>query len=125
MTTLALIVMLVLLAVGVVFQTALACGAPWGRLAWGGAHRVLPRRLRIGSLTSVVLYVAFAVLLLSRTGVLPGGDSAPVIVLTWVLFGYSVVGVVLNGISRSRAERWTMTPVCAMLAGMTLIIALS
>lgn len=125
MTTLALIVMLVLLAVGVVFQIALACGAPWGRLAWGGAHRVLPRRLRIGSLTSVVLYVAFAVLLLSRTGVLPGGDSAPVIVLTWVLFGYSVVGVVLNGISRSRAERWTMTPVCAMLAGMTLIIALS
>ena len=125
MTTLALIVMLVLLAVGVVFQIALACGAPWGRLAWGGAHRVLPRRLRIGSLTSVVLYVAFAVLLLSRTGVLPGGDSAPVIVLTWVLFGYSVVGVVLNGISRSRAERWTMTPMCAMLAGMTLIIALS
>ena len=125
MTTVALIVMLVLLAVGVVFQIALACGAPWGRLAWGGAHRVLPRRLRIGSMTSVVLYVAFAVLLLSRTGVLPGGDSAPVIVLTWVLFGYSVVGVVLNGISRSRAERWTMTPVCAMLAGMTLIIALS
>lgn len=125
MTTVALIVALGLLAAGVVFQTALACGAPWGRFAWGGAHRVLPRRLRIGSVVAVVLYVAFAALLLSRGGVLPSREGAPVMVLTWILFAYFAVGVVLNGISRSRPERWTMTPVCAMLALMTLIIALS
>lgn len=125
MTTVALSVALGLLAVGVVFQTVLASGAPWGRFAWGGAHRVLPRRLRIGSVVAAVLYVTFAVLLLSRGGVLPGSESAPVTVLTWILFAYFAVGVVLNGISRSRPERWTMTPVCAMLALMTLIIALS
>ena len=125
MTTVALSVALGLLAVGVVFQTVLASGAPWGRFAWGGAHRVLPRRLRIGSIVAAVLYVAFAVLLLSRGGVLPGSENALVMVLTWILFAYFAVGVVLNGISRSRPERWTMTPVCAMLALMTLIIALS
>ena len=125
MTTVALSVALGLLAVGVVFQTVLASGAPWGRFAWGGAHRVLPRRLRIGSVVAAVLYVAFAVLLLSRGGVLPGSENALVMVLTWILFAYFAVGVVLNGISRSRPERWTMTPVCAMLALMTLIIALS
>ena len=50
---LALTVLLALLAV---FQLALALGAPLGHFAWGGAHRVLPRRLRIGSLVSIVIY---------------------------------------------------------------------
>lgn len=125
MVVFALIVTLGLLAALAVFQIALAAGAPWGRFAWGGAHRVLPRRLRVGSAIAVGLYAAFAVLLLSRAGVLPGGESAAVVVLTWVLFGYFALGVVLDGMSRSRAERWTMAPVCAMLAIMILVIALS
>lgn len=125
MVVFALIVTLGLLAALAVFQIALVAGAPWGRFAWGGAHRVLPRRLRVGSAIAVGLYAAFAVLLLSRAGVLPGGESAAVVVLTWVLFGYFALGVVLNGMSRSRAERWTMAPVCAMLAIMILVIALS
>ncbi|WP_101845504.1 hypothetical protein [Zhihengliuella sp. ISTPL4] len=121
----ALTIVLALLTALTLFQIALICGAPWGRLAWGGAHRVLPARLRVGSGVSILLYAAFAVVLLARSGALPGEDSAVVVVLTWVLFAYFLAGIVLNGISRSRPERWTMTPVCAMLAGMTLIVALS
>lgn len=119
-----LIVLLVLLGALAVFQAGLACGAPWGRRAWGGAHRVLPRRLRIGSAVSVILYSGFAVLLLSRAGVLAGGDSPLVIALTWVLFGYFVLGIGVNAISRSRPERWTMAPLCVIMAVMTLLIAL-
>ncbi|MEI3848304.1 MULTISPECIES: hypothetical protein [unclassified Microbacterium] len=108
-----------------VLQACVAAGAPWGRFVWGGAHRVLPRRLRIGSAVSVVLYAAFAVVLLSRAGALPGGDSPAVAVITWVLFGYFVVGIAMNAVSRSRAERLTMTPACAALAAATLVVALS
>ncbi|MEV8262571.1 hypothetical protein [Microbacterium sp. NPDC077057] len=125
MVPLALTTVLALLGALTLFQIALILGAPWGRLAWGGAHRVLPRRLRVGSGVSILLYAAFAVVLLARSGALLGASSAVVIVLTWVLFAYFLAGIVLNGISRSRPERWTMTPVCAMLAGMTLIVALS
>jgi len=107
-----------------VMQIALAAGAPWGRLAWGGAHARLPRHLRIASAFSVALYAGFAWTLLSRLGALPGLIDV-VFVLTWILFGYFVLGILMNAISRSRAERWTMTPVCAMLASMTLVIALS
>jgi hypothetical protein len=42
-----------------------------------------------------------------------------------VLFAYFAVGVGMNVISRSRAERLTMTPVCAVLAAATLVVALS
>jgi hypothetical protein len=86
---------------------------------------VLPRRLRIASAASVVLYAGFAAVLLSRAGIMPGGDSLVIRVLTWVLFAYFAVGIVMNAISRSRAERLTMTPVCVVLAAATLVIGFS
>ena len=41
----------VLLALAVL-QGLVASGKPYGRLEWGGAHEVLPPKLRIGSLVS-------------------------------------------------------------------------
>lgn len=114
-----------LLAGLAVLQICVAAGAPWGRFVWGGSHRALPRNLRFASAVSVLLYAGFAAVLLSRAGVLPGGDSLAVRVLTWVLFGYFTLGIVMNAVSRSRAERLTMTPVCAVLAVATLVVALS
>jgi len=113
-----------LLAALAALQLCVAAGAPWGRLVWGGAHRVLPRRLRIGSAVSVVLYAAFSWLLLARAGALPGSDLPFVVVSTWVLLAYFCLGIVMNLASRSRPERRTMTPVCALIAVATLIVAL-
>ncbi|MRG59770.1 hypothetical protein GE115_07800 [Agromyces sp. CFH 90414] len=120
----AAIVATVLLAAAAVLQVLVASGRPYGRLVWGGQHAVLPRRLRIGSAVSVLLYAGFAVILLWRAGFF--GPSNPFIdVATWVLFGYFAFGVVLNGISRSRLERLVMTPTCAVVAACLLVIALS
>lgn len=105
-------------------QICVAAGAPWGRLVWGGAHRVLPRRLRIASAASVLLYGAFAAVLLIRGGVVADGGGALARILAWVLFAYFLLGIVMNAISRSRAERFTMTPVCAALAAASLVVAL-
>ena len=120
-------VLFVVLMVGlIVFQAALVAGAPFGRLAWGGQDRVLPVRKRLGSVVSIGLYLIFAVLVLQRAGlatVLPWPGFVEVAV--WVLAGYFTLGVVLNGLSRSRPERWTMAPLCAVLAALTLIVALS
>ncbi|XPP25417.1 MAG: hypothetical protein ACNYNX_07080 [Leucobacter sp.] len=124
MQLIALVVALALLAALAVLQSLVAAGLPYGRLVWGGAHRVLPRRLRIGSAISVLVYAGFAALLLSRAGVLPGGDSGVVVVLSWLLFAYFALGTVVNALSRSRAERLVMTPSCAVLAVASLVIAL-
>jgi hypothetical protein len=115
----------VILAALAVLQVCVACGAPFGRLVWGGAHRVLPRRLRMASALSVLLYAAFAGVLLARAGVLPGGDTVFVSIASWVLVGYFTLGVFMNLISRSPAERWTMTPTCLALALLSLVVALS
>jgi len=116
----------VLMAGLIVFQAALIAGAPLGHFAWGGQDRVLPIRKRLGSATSIGLYLIFAVLVLQRAGL---ADVIPwpgvVTVLTWVLAGYFLLGIVLNAASRSRPERWTMAPLCAVLAGLTVLVALS
>ncbi|WP_157009149.1 hypothetical protein [Agromyces laixinhei] len=120
-----LVIALTVVAALSVLQVLAASGRPVGQFVWGGAHRVLPRRFRIGSAVSILLYAGFAALLLSRAAVVPGGESTIVRVLTWVLFGYFALGMLLNAISRSRAERFTMAPACAVLAVTTLVIALS
>ena len=116
----------VLMAGLVVFQAALIAGAPLGHFAWGGQDRVLPIQKRLGSAVSIGLYLIFGVLILQRAGL---ADVIPwpgvVAVTTWVLAGYFLLGIVLNGISRSRPERWTMAPLCAVLTGLTVLVALS
>ena len=124
MTAIALVVALALLAALAVLQLLVASGLPYGRFVWGGTHRVLPHGLRVASAASVLVYAGLAALLLSRAGVLPAGDSAAVIVLTWVAFAFFTASAALNAISRSPAERWTMTPTSLLLAAATLVIAL-
>lgn len=117
----ALTVLLVLLSA---FQLALAAGAPLGRFAWGGQHRVLPTRLRIGSVVSILIYAVIVLLTWSRVGVI---DLFPRVVSEvgmWVVFGYFALGIVMNALSRSKPERFTMTPVCLVLAVLAFFVAM-
>lgn len=115
----------VLLALMAVFQIALASGAPWGRFAWGGQHPgVLPTGLRVGSALAVPIYALIAVVALDRAGAVDLLPSGAARVGMWVVFAFFAVGVVMNGISRSKSERNTWTPVTAVLAALALVIAL-
>ena len=116
------------LAVVIVFQLALAAGAPWGVAAYGGAHRgVLPTRLRIASGVAAALWVALGLVLLRRTGysvpaVLPDGVLA---VAGWIIFAILALSVILNAITPSVLERAIWLPVTLLLAAATLVIALA
>lgn len=117
------VVVVVVLGALAVLQVLVALGAPLGRFVWGGAHDVLPMRLRVGSAVSVLLYVGMATAVLDRAGlvaVLPDGFAR---VAAWVLVAYFAVGVLVNAISRSRAEALTMAPACLALALGTLAVA--
>ena len=122
----AAIVATVVFAALAVLQLLVAVGKPYGRLVWGGAQRVLPAKLRIGSVIAIILYAAFTLVLLDHSGLLSVlGSGAFRVLAAWVLFAYLVIGIVLNAISRSRPERFTMTPVTAILAACALVIAVS
>lgn len=108
-----------------VFQLALIVGAPLGEFAWGGADRVLPLPKRIGSAVSIVLYGVIAAIILTRAGSGELADHGPIVIAAWVVTGYFALGIILNALSKSRRERFTMTPIVALLTALSLIVALS
>lgn len=114
----------VLLGLLTLLQIALILGAPLGAFAWGGQHRVLPARLRMGSALSILVYGLIAMIAWDRVGAIDifGGSFSEVAM--WVIFAYFVLGIVMNAISRSKPERYTMVPMCVVLAGLSFLIAM-
>ncbi len=125
MLVFAAVVACVMFAGLTIFQALLIAGLPLGRLAWGGQHRVLPTGFRVGSAISIMLYGAFATLMLERAGIIAilPGDAIEGVGL-WVLTGDFALGIVMNAISRSKPERYTMTPVALVLTLLCLVLAL-
>ncbi|WP_442576886.1 hypothetical protein ACSBPH_07105 [Microbacterium sp. F51-2R] len=118
---LALTVILVLLAV---FQLALVFGAPLGRFAWGGQHRVLPARLRIGSAVSILIYALIDVIAWDRVGAVDVFPAPFSEIAMWVIFGYFTLGILMNAVSRSKPERYMMVPVSVALSVLSFLIAM-
>ena len=108
------------------FQLALALGAPLGRAAWGGSHRILPPRLRRASAISGLVWLVAAVIVLWRAGLIdvPALPSLVPVVGTWVLVVLSAVGALVNVASSSPWERFGWAPYAATLALLSLVVAL-
>ena len=117
------IVCTVLLGLGV-FQLLLAAGAPLGRFAWGGQYRVLPTRLRVGSLVSTFFYAVFAAVVLDRAGILSMFPEQAVRVSVWAIAGLFFLGAIPNLISRSKSERNVMAPLTLLLSILSVVVAL-
>lgn len=125
-TTAALVQVAIALVV-VVFQLALVAGAPWGEYTMGGRNKGrLPRLLRISATVSAVIMLAQAGHYLAQAGVLPPLlDPRGSNVVNWIWFGFSIAGLIVNSISRSKKERNTWVPVLLASAACTLLVALN
>lgn len=118
-----------LLGVVIVFQLALAAGAPWGAAAYGGrAAQVdgrLQSRYRVASAgTVVILTGALWVVLAAGAVIKPAPLSESFIgVGVWVLVGLFALNTVGNLAGRHPVERWgaggitaVLTILCAWIA---------
>lgn len=122
----ATILVLIILAGFTVFQIALAFGAPIGQFAWGGQHKVLPTKFRIGSAISPVIYAIIAMFALSKSGLWTTvQDQAILTVGLWIITVYFFLGIIMNSISRSKYEQRTITPFVAVLFVCFLVITLA
>jgi hypothetical protein len=117
-----------LIALGVVvFQVALVAGAPWGEYTMGGQNKGrLPRSLRIGAAVSAVIMLAQAGHYLAQAGLVPKLlDPTGNNVVNWIWFGFSIAGLILNSISRSKKEKNLWVPVLLASSVCTLLVALN
>jgi hypothetical protein len=124
MTTPAPILLCAVLFGLAVFQLLLAAGAPIGQLAWGGEHRVLPARLRIGGVVSAGLYAVLAIVALDRAGLVSVLPDQAAQIGTWVIAGVFLLGAIPNLMSKSKPERYVMAPLTLLLSVLSVVIAL-
>lgn len=75
-------------------------------------------------MVSILIYALIALIAWDRVGAIDVFPHLVSDVAMWVIFGYFVLGIGMNAISRSKPERYTMVPVVVVLAALSLIIAL-
>ncbi|MCB9158193.1 MAG: hypothetical protein H6645_13885 [Caldilineaceae bacterium] len=107
------------------FQVALALGAPWGAYAMGGAYPgQFPPAMRVAALVQALLLLLMAGIVLSRGGVALRRWSRISRWLIWVVVAFAAVSFVLNLITPSAGERMLWAPVAFVLFGSSLVVGL-
>src|SRR6478735_11842373 len=97
MITFAAALIYIVLGALALFQGLLVLGAPLGRFAWGGQHRVLPVSLRLGSLVSILIYLLIAAIVLARAETISYGIPSSISgIAIWVVAAYFFVAIALN-----------------------------
>jgi hypothetical protein len=108
----------------VVFQVALAAGAPWGAYAMGGAFPGrFPVALRVAAIAQAALIIGMALVVLSRAGLMLPGWAGMTRRLVWLVVAFAAVSVVLNLITPSAAERAIWAPVALLLLASSVAVA--
>jgi hypothetical protein len=125
MITSAAVLIWIVLGALALFQGLLVLGAPLGRFAWGGQHRVLPVSLRISSLVSILIYALISAIVLARVGTVSlGVPTSTVGIAIWVVAAYFFIAIGLNLGSKSTSERSVMPAVSAVLCVLCIVVAL-
>ena len=103
-----------------VFQAALAVGAPLGDAAWGGAHSHLTTGERIGSAISVFVYLAAIRVVRERAA---GREERRYRWGIWALVALCGLASVTNLASESGWEHFVLAPVALLLSASCLVVA--
>ena len=104
------------IAVVVLFQFALMCGLPWGHLAMGGRYPSrFPPAMRVAAFVQALVLSSFALVALTKAGVIfpqfyDISDTA-----IWVVAGISVLSLIMNLATPSKWERILWAPVAFVM----------
>ena len=107
----------VLLFLVVIMSVALIFGAPLGAFTLGGHFKVFPAKLRIVLAVQLLLQVFFAVILLQLGGYMSLWLSHKVTKIVGIAFAvYLMLNCFGNMFSKSKKEKFVMTPLSAITA---------
>ena len=94
-----------------------ACGLPLGEFTMGGQHKILPKNLRVAAVISVAIQFFTMIIILQAGGFIPLWFSFKVTKYICFFFAaYLSLNTIMNMISKSRKERFVMTPL-SLIAG--------
>ena len=107
----------VLFGVIATMTVLVACGLPFGEFTMGGQHKILPKNLRVAAVISVAIQIFAMIIILQAGGFIPLWFSFKVTKYICFFFAaYLSLNTIVNMISKSRKERFVMTPL-SLIAG--------
>ena len=107
----------VLFGVIVIMTVLVACGLPLGEFTMGGQHKILPKKFRVMAVISVAIQVFAMVIILQAGGFISMWLSFKVTKYICFFFtAYLSLNTIMNMISKSKKEKYVMTPL-SLIAG--------
>ncbi|WP_042221085.1 hypothetical protein [Oceanobacillus manasiensis] len=107
------------------FQVLLSFGLPLGEFAMGGYYKVLPKKLRLVSLSNAIILLGMCLVYLKNANLISGFEFLPIPILVWVISIFLGLNTIANLASRSKKERYVMTPIAGVAFVMCLLLALN
>ena len=107
----------VLFGVTVTMTVLVACGLPLGEFTMGGQHKILPKKFRVVAVISVAIQIFAMIIILQAGGFISLWLSFKVTKYICFFFAtYLSLNTIMNMISKSRKEKYVMTPL-SLIAG--------
>lgn len=121
----AAIAFIILIGITILFQIALALGAPWGELAMGGKFPgKYPVKMRIMAVFQVMVLALIAGVVINKSGLALQSYQIHSGTAIWFVVAFFVLGTVLNTITKSKWERRLWAPVNLILLVSSTVVAL-
>ena len=107
----------VLFGVMAIMTVLVACGFPLGEFTMGGQHKILPKKFRVMAVISVGIQIFAMIIILQAGGFISLWLSFKVTKYICFFFAaYLFLNTIMNMISKSRKEKYVMTPL-SFIAG--------
>ena len=101
----------------IILSILIICGLPLGELTMGGQYKVFPPKLRIVLVIQLILEVFFVLIILQMGEFIPLWFSYNVTKIIGIVMAiYLSLNTVMNLISKSKKERYIMTPLSFVTA---------
>ncbi|MEE1056110.1 MAG: hypothetical protein UH239_02560 [Acutalibacteraceae bacterium] len=101
----------------IILSVLLICGLPLGELTMGGQYKVYPIKLRIVLVVQLLLQAFFVITILQAGGIIPLWFSENVTEIICIIMAvYLSLNTVMNFISKSKKEKYIMTPLSLLTA---------
>lgn len=100
-----------------ILYIALVLGSPYGEFAMGGKYMVMPKLMRVKYAVAVFIQI-FGMIILLQTGnvfstKIPNNVAN---IGCYVFTAYLTLNTIMNAISKSKKEKYIMTPLTAITA---------
>ena len=107
----------VLFGVIAIMTVLVACGLPLGEYTMGGQYKILPKKFRLAAVISVAIQIFAMIIILQAGGLLPLWLSFKFTKYICFFFAaYLSLNTIMNMISKSKKEKYVMTPI-SLIAG--------